>query len=72
MPLFETEYEKKLYEDRASSLEKIAALGESLGLTRAQATYPNSFRFTHTIPELRERFYDTTAILLAAGLDPEG
>lgn len=54
MPLFETDYEEKLYNDRVASLEKIAALGtEKLGLSRAEATYPNSFRFSHTVPELR-------------------
>ena len=53
MPQFETEYEKKLYEDRLASLNKIADVGQRLGLSRAEATYPNSFGFTHTIPALR-------------------
>ena len=53
LSLFETEYEEKLYNDRVASLNKIGDLGESLGLTRAEATYPNSFPFTTTIPQLR-------------------
>ena len=55
MPQFDSEYEEKLYRDRQSSLEKIGALGtEKLGLPHvAEATYPNSFAFTHTIPALR-------------------
>ena len=55
LPQFESEYEEKLYRDRQSSLEKIGALGtEKLGLPNvAEATYPNSFPFTHTIPALR-------------------
>ena len=55
MPQFDSEYEEKLYRDRQSSLEKIGALGTGkLGLPNtAEATYPNSFPFTHTIPALR-------------------
>ena len=53
MPQFESEYEAKLYQDRITSLEKIAEVGKRLGLSHADATYPNSFAFTRTIPELR-------------------
>ncbi len=54
MPHFESEYEAKLYQDRVNSLEKIAEIGQRLGLSYADATYPNSFAFTKTIPELRQ------------------
>ncbi len=53
MPHFDTEYEAKLYHDRVNSLAKIAEIGQRLGLSYADATYPNSFAFTTTIPELR-------------------
>ena len=52
MPQFETDYEQKLYADRLAKLDRIAELGERLGLSRAEALYPNTFRFTATIPEL--------------------
>jgi lysyl-tRNA synthetase class 2 len=53
LPLFETEYEEKLYNDRLASLEKIRAVGQRLGLSAAEAAYPNSFPFTLTVPQLR-------------------
>ena len=52
MPHFDSDYEAKLYADRVAKLDRIAELGAQLGLTRAEALYPNTFRFTHTIPEL--------------------
>jgi lysyl-tRNA synthetase class 2 len=54
-PLYRTEYEKKLYDDRVASLEKIREVGEGLGLSAAAATYPNSFPVSLTIPELRAK-----------------
>ncbi|MDE1155158.1 MAG: lysine--tRNA ligase [Acidobacteriaceae bacterium] len=54
--MFETEYEEKLYNDRLASLEKIRALGtEKLGLSPAEAVYPNGFPFTATLAELRQQ-----------------
>jgi lysyl-tRNA synthetase class 2 len=53
LPHFDSEYEAKLYQDRLASLNRIAEIGEKLGLSRAEATFPNSFAFTTTIPELR-------------------
>ncbi len=52
MPHFDSDYEAKLYADRVAKLDRIAELGAQLGLTRAEALYPNTFRFTHTLPEL--------------------
>jgi lysyl-tRNA synthetase class 2 len=53
LPHFDSEYEEKLYQDRLASLNRIAEIGEKLGLSYAEATFPNSFPFTHTVPELR-------------------
>ncbi|HEY4358860.1 MAG TPA: lysine--tRNA ligase [Acidobacteriaceae bacterium] len=53
MPQFESDYEEKLYNDRVASLEKIRAIGQRLGLSAAEAAYPNQFPFTHTLPGLR-------------------
>jgi lysyl-tRNA synthetase, class II len=44
----ESEFEKNLYQQRRDKLQQIAALGH--------ATYPNSYAFTHTIPELRAAY----------------
>jgi lysyl-tRNA synthetase class 2 len=51
LPQFESEYEQKLYNDRAESLQRIAGIGGRLGLSEAQASWPNSFRFTHTLAQ---------------------
>jgi lysyl-tRNA synthetase, class II len=50
---FESQFEENLYQLRREKLAQIAAIGEKLGLTHADSTYPNSFAFTQTIPELR-------------------
>ena len=41
--MYESAFEKKVYEERRETLNKIAALAEQNGLNYAQATYPNSF-----------------------------
>jgi len=41
--VYESAFEKKVYEERRETLNKIAALAEQNGLNYAQATYPNSF-----------------------------
>jgi lysyl-tRNA synthetase class 2 len=54
--VYESQFEEKLYNERREKLRQIAALGEKNGLSYGAATYPNSFRATHTIPELRAAF----------------
>jgi lysyl-tRNA synthetase class 2 len=53
---FESEFEQNLYTLRRQKLEQIAALGQARGLTYAEATYPNSYTATHTIPEIRSTY----------------
>jgi lysyl-tRNA synthetase class 2 len=66
--VFESEFEEKLYAQRSETLEKIAALGEKAGLSAAEATYPNSYTFTHTIPEIRAAYDPVTAEQFEADL----
>ncbi len=56
---FGSEFEARLYSQRLDKLKEIGALGEKQGLTTAEATYPNSFRASATIPEVRARYIDT-------------
>ncbi len=56
--MFESEFEEKQFALRQEKLKEIAALGQAQGLTAAEATYPNSYPVTATIPELRERYID--------------
>ena len=57
--MFESEFEEKLFALRQEKLQQIAALGQQQGLSAAEATYPNSFAATATIPELRRRYIDS-------------
>jgi lysyl-tRNA synthetase class 2 len=57
--VFDSEFEERLYGQRLEKLEEIGRLGEAQGLTHAEATYPNSFRATATIPEVRAKYIDT-------------
>jgi lysyl-tRNA synthetase class 2 len=57
----ESEFEKNLYQQRRDKLEQIAAIGQRNGLTYAEATYPNSYAATCTIPQLRKAFDSYTA-----------
>jgi lysyl-tRNA synthetase, class II len=59
--VYESEFEKNLYQQRRDKLQQIAALGELSGLSHAQATYPNSYAASHTIPELRAAYDHMTA-----------
>jgi lysyl-tRNA synthetase class 2 len=59
--VYESEFEKNLYQQRRDKLAQIAALGQLDGLTYAEATYPNSYAATHTIPELRTAYDSITA-----------
>ena len=67
--MFESEFEEKQFALRAEKLREIAALGQALGLTYAEATYPNSYAATTTIPELRARYIDTVEPATAESLE---
>jgi lysyl-tRNA synthetase, class II len=58
--VYESEFEKNLYQQRRDKLQQIIALGH--------ATYPNSYAFTHTVPELRAAYDALTAEQLEADL----
>ncbi len=64
--MYESEFEKNLYQQRRDKLQQIAALGQLNGLSYAQATYPNSYAASHTIPELRAAYNSFTAEQLDA------
>ncbi len=51
--MFESEFERSLFELRREKLAEIEKLG--------QAAYPNQFPFTHTIPDIRTRWSDAAA-----------
>ncbi len=68
--MYESEFEKNLYQQRRDKLQQIAALGQANGLTYAEATYPNSYAATHTIPELRAAYDSLTAEQLEAAPTP--
>jgi lysyl-tRNA synthetase, class II len=68
--VYESEFEKNLYQQRRDKLEQIAALGQLRGLTYAEATYPNSYAATHTIPELRAAYDSITAEQLESAPHP--
>jgi lysyl-tRNA synthetase, class II len=68
--VYESEFEKNLYQQRREKLQQIAALGQLSGLSRAQATYPNSYAASHTIPELRAAYDHFTAAELESAPCP--
>ena len=49
---FDTEFERNLFDLRLSKLEEIAKLG--------QAAYPNQFPASHTLPQVRAKWGETT------------
>ena len=55
MPQYESQFEENLYQLRREKLAQIAAIAraQNSALTDSEAKYPNTFRFTHTVPELR-------------------
>jgi lysyl-tRNA synthetase, class II len=59
--VYESEFEKNLYQQRREKLQQIAALGQLDGLGHAEATYPNHYAFSHTIPELRAAYDSLSA-----------
>jgi lysyl-tRNA synthetase class 2 len=68
--VYESEFEKNLYQQRRDKLAQIAALGQANGLTYAEATYPNSYAATHTIPEVRAAYGELTAEELQSASAP--
>ncbi len=60
--MYESEFEKNLYQQRRDKLQQIAALGH--------ATYPNSYSYSHTIPELRTAYDCLTAEQLECSPTP--
>jgi lysyl-tRNA synthetase, class II len=68
--VYESEFEKNLYQQRREKLQQIAAIGQANGLTYAEATYPNSYAATHTIPELRGAYDSLSAEQLESGASP--
>ncbi len=54
MPQYESPFEKDLYQLRREKLAQIAAIvrAKNPSLTDTAAKYPNSFAFTHTIPQI--------------------
>jgi lysyl-tRNA synthetase class 2 len=68
--VYESEFEKNLYQQRREKLQQIAALGQANGLTYAEATYPNSYAATHTIPEVRAAYGPLTAEQLESVSSP--
>ncbi len=68
--MHESEFEKNLYQQRRDKLEQIAAIGQRNGLTYAEATYPNSYAATHTIPELRAAYDSLTTEQLESASTP--
>ncbi len=50
--VYESQFEQDMYELRREKLRQIAALGQKAGLSYAEATYPNHYDATHTVPQL--------------------
>ncbi len=68
--MYESEFEKNLYQQRRDKLKQIAELGMANGLKYDEATYPNSYSATHTIPELRAAYDSLTAEQLESAPSP--
>jgi lysyl-tRNA synthetase, class II len=68
--VYESEFEKNLYQQRRDKLQQIAALGQANGLSYAEATYPNSYAATCTIPELRAAYNSLTTEQLESAPTP--
>jgi lysyl-tRNA synthetase, class II len=54
--VFDSEFERNLFDLRRAKLGEIEKLG--------QAAYPNQFRASHTVPEIRSRWGEATAEVL--------
>jgi lysyl-tRNA synthetase class 2 len=56
---FESQFEERLYNERREKLAKIAEIGAKSGLSAAEATYPNHFRFSPAdidVPTIRKQY----------------
>ena len=69
--MFESDFEEKLFALRQEKLRQIGELGVQQGLSFADATYPNSFAATTTIPELRARYVDNDAPMTSEQLEAQ-
>ena len=49
--MFESDFEANLYAERLQKLSEIGQLGVQQGLSEAEATYPNHYPATSTVPE---------------------
>ncbi len=67
--MFESDFEANLYAERLAKLREITALGTQQGLSQAEATYPNAYPATTTIPELRAAYIDTPAPATAESIE---
>ena len=67
--MFESDFEANLYAERLAKLGEVRELGMQQGLTAAEATYPNSYSATATIPELRARYIDSAEPATAESLE---
>ncbi|MGA3159627.1 MAG: lysine--tRNA ligase [Terracidiphilus sp.] len=56
--MFDSEFERNLFELRRTKLEEIVKLG--------QAAYPNQFPASHTVPQVRAKWDEATAEVLEA------
>ena len=68
MSQYESQFEENLYQLRREKLQQIADIARAAdpSLLEAAAKFPNSFAFTHTVPELRAAYADTSAEELEA------
>ena len=64
--VFASEFEENLYNLRREKLKQIAALGQQNGLSYAEATYPNSYAASHTVPQIRAAYDAATGEALEA------
>ena len=52
--MYESQFEERLYNERRDKLRQIAEIGRRQGIpSDLEATYPNHYEATHTIPDLR-------------------
>ncbi|HZL27419.1 MAG TPA: amino acid--tRNA ligase-related protein, partial [Acidobacteriaceae bacterium] len=73
MSQFESQFEEDLYHARQQTLQKISELGQKSGLSAAEATYPNHFRFSPEnidIPAIRRQYDGLSGEQLEADKPP--
>jgi lysyl-tRNA synthetase class 2 len=68
--MFASDFEEEQYKLRQEKLTKIQELGVQAGLLPLEATYPNSFPFTHTAPQILDAYTDVTGEQLEADKPP--